>query len=64
MSMANFMPESRPGLSPKIRGVDDDVDRVTPGNDVIKERSGLADMLYLRCEWLLQIGCTDIPCRA
>ena len=55
MSMANVMPKTRPGF-PKMKGEDD---RSVPekermghaGNDLVKERSGLADMLYLRCEY-------------
>jgi len=50
--MANIMPESRPGVSPKIMGVDDGAERLAvKGDDLVKERSGLADMLYLRCKW-------------
>jgi len=33
-------------------GVDDGAERLAvKGDDLAKERSGLADMLYLRCKW-------------
>lgn len=61
MSMANVIPRSRPSVSPKVRGEEDD--RSTSSEeaerphhvkekerDLIKDRSPLADMLYLRCE--------------
>lgn len=51
MSMPNIIPKSRPGISPKIRTHDDeDDDRASPKSDLVKERSSLADMLYLRCQ--------------
>ncbi|CAD6573899.1 MAG: hypothetical protein TREMPRED_000960 [Tremellales sp. Tagirdzhanova-0007] len=51
MSMANIIPKSRPGVSPNTRSAADEVDRMRKGSDdMVKERSGLADMLYLR--WL------------
>ena len=53
MSMANIIPKSRPGVSPNTRSAADEVDRMRKGSDdMVKERSGLADMLYLRCESL------------
>lgn len=60
MSMAHVIPRNRPSVSPKIRGSEDDdrsseeTDRVgvkdVKERDLIKDRSPLADMLYLRCE--------------
>ena len=55
MSMAKIITKSRPTLSPKIRGEDDKTDRVeAKSDDLVKEKSGLANMLYLRCEWTIQ----------
>ena len=55
MSMANVVPRSRPSVSPKIRGQDDErsseeQEREVREKDLVKDRSPLADMLYLRCE--------------
>ena len=51
MSMANIMPKSRPGVLPNAQSTADEVGRLRKGqDDLVKERSGLADMLYLRCE--------------
>jgi hypothetical protein len=56
MSMASIIPQSRPSVSPKIVKHDEEVEDTRSGKvvkddgDLIKERSPLADMLYLRCE--------------
>ncbi len=56
MSMAHVIPHSRPSVSPKIRGQDDDDrsseegERNVKEKDLVKDRSPLADMLYLRCK--------------
>jgi len=58
MSMAGMITKSRPSVSPKIRGVDDDRSSEERERDIkdirekdlIKDRSPLADMLYLRCK--------------
>ena len=58
MSMAGMVSKNRPGVSPKIRGVDEerssdekerDIKDIKE-KDLIKDRSPLADMLYLRCK--------------
>ena len=50
MSMANIMPKSRSRVTPEIREEDEEPVPISPKSDIIKERSSLADMLYLRCE--------------
>ena len=55
MSIANLMPQSRPGLSPMIRAdgeddMDDDLDQSHPSRFEPQKRSPLADILYLRCK--------------
>lgn len=58
MTMAGIVPRSRPSVSPKIRGVDDEHSsdemrrevKDIKEKDLIRDRSPLADMLYLRCE--------------
>ena len=56
MSMAGVIPRTRPSIATKIRGEDEERsseerEREAKDKDLIKDRSPLADMLYLRCEW-------------
>jgi hypothetical protein len=52
--MANVVTRTRPGVPPKVKGEDDERssderEREVEEKDLVKERSPLADMLYLRC---------------
>jgi hypothetical protein len=55
MSMASVIPKSRPSIIPsfEIDTVEKEAGRAVmkDDGDLVKERSPLADMLYLRCEW-------------
>lgn len=75
MSMAQVIPRHRPSVSPKVRGAEDD-DRSSGEHergigakdvkerDLIKDRSPLADMLYLRCKSPSPYCCLELIGRA